>query len=107
MCRGTSWDCRIEAEDIRLVGEFVGDFIVEIETACKLEWGDRAHVIVPLVNEFDTKVVAEKIGVIACFKPGTEAISADNVGPWFDGWVNVDTMEAVFDNNAIACCHIV
>jgi hypothetical protein len=53
------------------VGEFVGDVIVKIKSACKFEWGDDAHIIVPLMLEFNTKVVMEKIGVITWFKMGT------------------------------------
>ncbi len=78
------------------MGELVGDVIVKIKTACKFEWGDGAHIIVPLMIEFNTKVVMEKIGVITWFETGTESISAYNVGPRFDGWVLIDTMEAVF-----------
>jgi hypothetical protein len=48
-----------------------------------------------LRDSFYKEVV--KIGVITWFKMGTESISAYNVGPQFDGWVCIDTMEAVFN----------
>jgi hypothetical protein len=79
------------------VGELVGDVIVEIKTLCEFKWGDGTHIIVPLMIEFDTKVVTEKIGVITWFEMGAESISVYNVGSQFDGWVRIDTMEAVFN----------
>ena len=79
------------------MGELVGNVIIEIKTACKFEWEDGAHIIVPLMIEFDTKVVTEKIGVITWFKTGAESISAYNVGSQFDGWACINTMEAVFN----------
>ncbi len=79
------------------MGELVGDVIVEIKKACKFEWGDGMHIIVPLMIEFDTKVVTEKIGIITLFKTGAESISAYNVGSRLDCWICIDMMEAVFN----------
>ena len=79
------------------MGELVGDVIVEIETASEFKWGDGKHIIVPLMIEFNTKVVAEKIEVVTWFKTGTQPIRAHNVGSRFDGWVRIDAMEAVFN----------
>ncbi len=97
MRRGTTWNSRIQAEDVGLMGELVGDVIVKIETASEFKWGDGTHIIVPLMIEFNTEVVAEKIGVVTWFKTGTQSIRAHNVGSRFDGWVCIDTMEAVFN----------
>jgi hypothetical protein len=97
MRRGTTWDSRIQAKDVGLMGELVGDVIVEIETASEFKWGDGAHIIVPLMIEFNTKVVAEKIGVVTWFKTGTQSIRAHNVGSRFDDWVSINTMEAEFN----------
>ncbi len=74
MRRGTTWDSHIQA------GELVGDVIVKIKTASKFKWGDGVHIIVPLMIEFNTKVVVEKIGVVTWFKTGTQSIRAHNVG---------------------------
>ena len=55
------------------------------------------HIIVPLMIEFDTEVVTEKIGIITWFETGAESISAYNVGSRLDCWICIDTMEAVFN----------